>query len=1156
MFFPYRGRGLYGYGEDIRSVVKVKKRDWFWNDGYRELKTDERREDRQGVNKSLFCFFFLGFFHFVGEVRVNDRRGDCSSRSETFDGLFGQANCDGTRNVTGFTLTLTHSPLAVMSRRSSRLMSGGYYHSDEESDSSSVTNISYREIPVKLRLVDGRRSTVKNNASESFSQHFTQQSREEGLWSVYPPPPPCSPILRLVDGRRSTVKNNASESFSQHFTQQSREEGLWSVYPPPPPCSPMYLVPPSLVDLLRLPHEGRKDPVTDKARESTSRPCHFSSSSSSTQHHASFTCGGRARPQAELLLKQELLYSQAELLLKQELLYSQMKERIKLDMQGIKSSLEVVDLDSRLRLEQEIAGLGRQMVEYQTDSRSAAASLSSRIRAVEAENAEVKTDSLSAAASLSSRIRAVEAENAEVKTDSRSAAASLISRIQAVEAENAKLSQQLVSIQLIPPPAPCPETSTAPVHNHLTPELQQAMEKWLTDRIKERDVLKGSGADFGRPMADKMADFALETQGASVISTRCSETYHIRSACVTLFGFPLWYPSESPRTVIQGYPVLLPGKCWAFNGVQGTLVISLSHPVRITHVTLDHLPRYNSPTGRIDSAPKDFEVYGTKSDTQEGTLLGTFTYNENGESTQTFQLPNPSDEVYRFVELHVLSNWGHVEYTCLYRFRVHGKIATTSSRLLSSGYYTSDEVFDTSSVTNISYRENPFKVFKNRKTGSRTSAGQSNDSASLMAVAAKSKIMHLKTLANTSLSSRVKKACGLFLLLLLAYPCIWFLLPLSTSFISHMSVTKTPSQTKPESQPVIPATPPPPPPPLPPPPQPNTVHHSPVVLSQQLVSIQLIPPPAPCPETSTAPVHNHLTPELQEAMEKWLNDRFKGQDVLKGSNTDFGRPMADKMADFALETQGASVISSRCSETYRIRSACVTLFGFPLWYPYESPRTVIQGYPVLLPGKCWAFHGVQGTLTISLSHPVRITHVTLDHLPRYISPTGRIDSAPKDFEVYGMKSYTEKGTLLGTFTYNEKGESSQTFQLPGYPVLLPGKCWAFHGVQGTLTISLSHPVRITHVTLDHLPRYISPTGRIDSAPKDFEVYGMKSYTEKGTLLGTFTYNEKGESSQTFQLPSPSDEVYRFVELHVLSNWGRVEYTCLYRFRVHGKIATT
>lgn len=58
----------------------------------------------------------------------------------------------------------------------------------------------------------------------------------------------------------------------------------------------------------------------------------------------------------------------------------------------------------------------------------------------------------------------------------------------------------------------------------------------------------------------------------------------------------------------QGAPVL-PGRCWAFHGVQGTLVISLSHPIRISHVTLDHLPRSNSPTGDINSAPKDFEVY-------------------------------------------------------------------------------------------------------------------------------------------------------------------------------------------------------------------------------------------------------------------------------------------------------------------------------------------------------------------------------------------------------------------------------------------------------------------------------------------------------------------------------------------------------------------
>ncbi|TNN33854.1 SUN domain-containing protein 1 [Liparis tanakae] len=40
-------------------------------------------------------------------------------------------------------------------------------------------------------------------------------------------------------------------------------------------------------------------------------------------------------------------------------------------------------------------------------------------------------------------------------------------------------------------------------------------------------------------------------------------------------------------------------------------------------------------------------------------------------------LKKPSGEVHRCVELRVLSNWGHVLYTCLYRFRVHGKIAAT-----------------------------------------------------------------------------------------------------------------------------------------------------------------------------------------------------------------------------------------------------------------------------------------------------------------------------------------------------------------------------------------------------------------------------------------------------------------------------------------------
>ena len=48
-----------------------------------------------------------------------------------------------------------------------------------------------------------------------------------------------------------------------------------------------------------------------------------------------------------------------------------------------------------------------------------------------------------------------------------------------------------------------------------------------------------------------MSDFALESAGGSIMSTRCSETYYRRTAQLSLFGIPLWYASNSPRTVLQ-----------------------------------------------------------------------------------------------------------------------------------------------------------------------------------------------------------------------------------------------------------------------------------------------------------------------------------------------------------------------------------------------------------------------------------------------------------------------------------------------------------------------------------------------------------------------------------------------------------------------------
>ncbi|MBZ3883506.1 SUN domain-containing protein 1 [Sciurus carolinensis] len=171
------------------------------------------------------------------------------------------------------------------------------------------------------------------------------------------------------------------------------------------------------------------------------------------------------------------------------------------------------------------------------------------------------------------------------------------------------------------------------------------------------------------------------------------------------------------------------------------------------------------------------------------------------------------------------------------------------------------------------------------------------------------------------------------------------------------------------------------------------------------------------------------------------------------------------MVDFALESGGGSILSTRCSETYETKTALLSLFGIPLWYFSQSPRVVIQ--PDIYPGNCWAFKGSQGYLVVRLSMKIYPTTFTVEHIPKTLSPTGNISSAPKDFAVYGLEN---------------------------------------------------------------------------------------EYQEEGQHLGQFTYDQEGESLQMFHASERPDRAFQILELRILSNWGHPEYTCLYRFRVHGEPA--
>ncbi|KAM8836648.1 uncharacterized protein AB9W97_002233 isoform 5-T6 [Spinachia spinachia] len=184
------------------------------------------------------------------------------------------------------------------------------------------------------------------------------------------------------------------------------------------------------------------------------------------------------------------------------------------------------------------------------------------------------------------------------------------------------------------------------------------------------DIVTGALRLFSQDRTG-LADFALESGGGSILTARCSETFQTKAALLSLFGLPLWYFTQSPRAVIQ--PDVHPGNCWAFRGSKGFLVIRLSVKILPTAFTMEHIHRAMTPSGTLESAPRDFTVYGLeKEDDDEKKLLGSFTFDSEGEPLQTYQVTEENHKTFQLIEVQVLSNWGHQEYTCLYRFRVHG----------------------------------------------------------------------------------------------------------------------------------------------------------------------------------------------------------------------------------------------------------------------------------------------------------------------------------------------------------------------------------------------------------------------------------------------------------------------------------------------------
>ena len=112
------------------------------------------------------------------------------------------------------------------------------------------------------------------------------------------------------------------------------------------------------------------------------------------------------------------------------------------------------------------------------------------------------------------------------------------------------------------------------------------------------------------------------------------------------------------------------------------MVVQLSSPIYITAVTIEHISSLLSPDGSISSAPASLSLTGLPANPDLApTSLLNFTYNREGEPVQTFWLGEEAGRAsWQTVELGILSNHGHPEYTCLYRLRVHGRVEESVSQ--------------------------------------------------------------------------------------------------------------------------------------------------------------------------------------------------------------------------------------------------------------------------------------------------------------------------------------------------------------------------------------------------------------------------------------------------------------------------------------------
>nr|CAG8583405.1 14940_t:CDS:2 [Entrophospora candida] len=290
-------------------------------------------------------------------------------------------------------------------------------------------------------------------------------------------------------------------------------------------------------------------------------------------------------------------------------------------------------------------------------------------------------------------------------------------------------------------------------------------------------------------------------------------------------------------------------------------------------------------------------------------------------------------------------------------------------------------------------------------------------------------------------------------------------------------------------------------------------------------------------------IANLIRNEIHKTVEEKLHDY--SQDKLN-------------RADYALLSGGAKIISVLTSPTYETWPtkwsqqiiASVTGHGITRGRP---PTTAIQ--PEMHVGQCWPFSGEKGQLAILLSRKIFVTAVTYEHVTKKLAMD--VTSAPKEFEVWGFvydiddnnnNQQGKVGDQQGDDDYGKEKEKQEQGQ---NDELLFKKNDQYNQESGEFVLNNhnnhddKYEPKNSLNDLDDSDNN-NNSGYISVGGSDLKLGSSPNHL----FLGNFVYKIDGPSIQTFEVNNLGVPI-RAIVMKIKSNWNNYDYTCLYRFRVHG-----